>query len=89
MHPKYLKLTWLVLAVVLTSWANGQRPVADIELTPQNFSAWRDFILPTQQELDFLKIPWRMTFKEGILDARELDLPILLWTMNGHPLGCT
>jgi hypothetical protein len=88
-HAKFLKLTWLVFAVVLSSCTNGQEPVADVELNPQNFSAWRDFILPTQQELDFLKIPWRTTFKEGILDARESDLPVLLWTMNGHPLGCT
>ena len=29
------------------------------------------------------------TFKDGILAADTAGKPLLLWTMNGHPLGCT
>jgi hypothetical protein len=24
-----------------------------------------------------------------VIDAQEAELPILLFTMNGHPFGCT
>lgn len=60
-----------------------------IELNEKNYSTWRSHILPDENELDFEKIPWLTTFKDGILAANQADRPLLLWTMNGHPLGCT
>ncbi len=62
---------------------------ADIELSDQNYLAWRDHILPQNSELDWQQIPWLTTFKDGILTANQADKPLLFWTMNGHPLGCT
>ena len=60
-----------------------------LEISPANFATWRDHILPAQGELDFQKIPWLTTFKDGILAANREQRPLLLWVMNGHPLGCT
>jgi hypothetical protein len=62
---------------------------ADIELTEENYAVWRDHILPDQTELAWKQIPWHVTFKDGILAANASDKPLLFWTMNGHPLGCT
>ena len=59
------------------------------ELKPESLAAWRDHILPATAELDFQKIPWLTTFKDGIIEADRQNRPLLLWTMNGHPLGCT
>jgi hypothetical protein len=62
---------------------------ADIELNEENYTTWRDHILPNPSEMAWEKIPWLTTFKDGILAADAADKPLLLWTMNGHPLGCT
>ena len=50
---------------------------------------WKKYILPDEVDLKWQQIPWLATFSEGIEKAAEVDRPILLWTMNGHPLGCT
>lgn len=68
----------------------GPPPVAaDIELNDQNYADWRDHILPNSSEMAWEQIPWLTTFKDGILAADSAGKPLLLWTMNGHPLGCT
>jgi hypothetical protein len=59
------------------------------EVNDQTFEHWRDYIRPSAQELSFLEIPWRESFGVAVKEARENDRPILLWAMNGHPLGCT
>ncbi len=53
------------------------------------FDQWKRHILPTADELLFETIPWRPSFAEGLRDAAAADKPLLLWVMNGHPLGCT
>jgi len=50
---------------------------------------WRDYIQPTEQELAWSSIPWRSSFQEGLIEAAAKQKPMLLWAMNGHPLGCT
>ncbi|MCB9881642.1 MAG: hypothetical protein H6832_10665 [Planctomycetes bacterium] len=34
-------------------------------------------------------IAWRATFGAAIREASQQKKPVLLWAMNGHPLGCT
>jgi hypothetical protein len=62
---------------------------ADIDLSDVNYEVWREHILPEPSELAWEQIPWLTTFKDGILAADAAEKPLLLWTMNGHPLGCT
>lgn len=62
---------------------------ADIDLNEENYRIWREHILPEPSEMAWEKIPWLSTFKDGILAADAAGKPLLLWTMNGHPLGCT
>ncbi len=59
------------------------------ELNDQTIEHWRDYIRPSAQELSFLEIPWRDSFNAAVKEAMKTDQPILLWAMNGHPLGCT
>lgn len=85
-------LTWEARRT--TSEANSPNvevpPVAaDIDLNSENYEVWRDHILPDSSEMTWERIPWLTTFKDGILAADEAGKPLLLWTMNGHPLGCT
>ena len=65
--------------------AQGQVPVLD----DQSLERWRDYVRPQAKEECYLAIPWRESFYIAINEARETDRPILLWAMNGHPLGCT
>ena len=46
-------------------------------------------IKPTKEELAWAQIPWRSTFYDGLIDSDREQKPLLLWVMNGHPLGCT
>jgi hypothetical protein len=62
---------------------------AKIEFNDNNYAVWRKHILPDTGELAWQQIPWATTFKDGILAADVAGKPLLLWTMNGHPLGCT
>ena len=48
----------------------------------------RAHVLPSADERRWLDIPWRSDLWTAVEDARESDKPILLWAMNGHPLGC-
>lgn len=58
-------------------------------LTPENFAKWKSLILPAREDLAWRKIPWRHEFREALVEAGEQGKPLLLWVMNGHPLGCT
>ena len=95
------RLTWPVLGLV-TAMAGllppspllGQSPdvtpaKAKVELNDKNYADWRKHILPDTGELAWQQIPWATTFKDGIVAADAAGKPLLFWTMNGHPLGCT
>ncbi|MEL6427687.1 MAG: hypothetical protein AAFU73_09160 [Planctomycetota bacterium] len=59
------------------------------ELDARSLDAWLESLQPTRKEAAFESIPWRSTFAEGLEDATAAGRPLLLWVMNGHPLGCT
>jgi hypothetical protein len=74
-----------VMAAVLLA-ASSLTP---LELSEETFDTWYSFILPKKSELAWRTIGWRETLGEAWLEAQRKDKPILLWAMNGHPLGCT
>lgn len=77
----------LALLLAITSpLAPQQTPPA---ASPRPISAWRAHLAPTQHELRWRSIPWRPTLGEGLEAAARSGRPLLLWLMNGHPLGCT
>ena len=58
-------------------------------LDAKTIAAWRTHIRPDQKDLTFEIIPWLTTLADGIRAADADQKPLLLWVMNGHPLGCT
>jgi hypothetical protein len=34
-------------------------------------------------------IPWRLNLTQARIDAQDAGKPIVMWIMNGHPMGCT
>lgn len=59
------------------------------ELNDLTFDAWVDRIAPSTEELKWREIPWRGVFADAVVEAQEAGKPLLVWAMNGHPLGCT
>ena len=60
-----------------------------LELTRQNYRSWMHHVRPSEAELRWTQIDWQPDLATGVAKAAELGKPILLWTMNGHPFGCT
>jgi hypothetical protein len=59
------------------------------EPNERNFRELLEFIQPSAQEQSYKDIGWRIEFWPAVQEAKRLGRPILFWTMNGHPLGCT
>ena len=84
---KGLFLKKFLLMVLFTfGCRNGHEP---FHLNKSTYKMWKDFIKPTKKELAWAQIPWRNTFYDGLIESDKNQKPLLLWVMNGHPLGCT
>jgi hypothetical protein len=56
---------------------------------PDRFARTRELVMPSASELAWQAIPWRAEFGAAVVEAQRAHKPVLLWAMNGHPLGCT
>ncbi len=84
--------TLLVLLLVTAPARPADAPGIVLPLhsrTPEDLAALRDRIVPSAEESVWRSIPWRTNLQDGIADAHASVRPILLWLMNGHPMGCT
>ena len=75
-----LGLTWL---------ATGLNASAAERIKPEQFAKLHALIKPDQTEDEWAKIPWMTDLWEARQVAAKQGKPILLWEMDGHPLGCT
>ena len=64
-------------------------PTAGMPLTLETLEIWHNFIQPDGDEVRWQDIPWRASLWQAVVDAQAQRRPVLLWTMNGHPMGCT
>ena len=58
------------------------------QLSDAQFAGVRKAVLPAADEDDFAKIPWLTSIWDARAKAAKEGKPILLWEMDGHPLGC-
>lgn len=78
----------MVLSALLLQDGVAQA-LPDLEPREADLALWRQHLEPAGRELRWESVPWLSTFGEGLLQADREGRPLLLWTMNGHPLGCT
>lgn len=91
-----------LLTVVPQAVAQGEdggaatsRPVEPVVERPAELpverseASVRDYVWTAPAEEAFLSLDWHTTFASAVLEADRVDRPVFLWTMNGHPLGCT
>jgi hypothetical protein len=76
-------LTVLILQLCLTA-----PPAEEPTFEGRTFDQWKSVILPGAEER-WLTIPWHTSLHQGLKVSGEQGRPMLLWLMNGHPLGCT
>jgi hypothetical protein len=57
-------------------------------IKPQQFDKLHALIRPQADEDRWLDIPWQTNLYEARKIAAAEGKPILLWEMDGNPLGC-
>jgi hypothetical protein len=77
-----MPLAALALAALLTP----QEPTAT--LTPDEFRRLHADLVPKAQE-PWQTIPWQLELLPAAEQAQREGKRLFLWSMNGHPLGCT
>jgi hypothetical protein len=78
----------LAVIALCAGWVAGSAVAAET-IAPEHFERLHSLIRPRAEEQKWAEIPWRASLWEArVLAARE-GKPILLWEMDGHPLGCT
>ncbi len=92
---KYKPFFALLLTILAGIWlgepvVRGEEPTGVAErLDAANFSQWCDLIRTSDSELAWQQLPWLASFHQGLVEAAREKKPLLLWVMNGHPMGCT
>jgi hypothetical protein len=59
------------------------------DLDWESYARVRAHVLPAAEETAWLELGWRPTLWQGVCDGQAAKRPLVLWAMNGHPLGCT
>jgi hypothetical protein len=77
--------TWAlaVLGILVPAAAGAVEPIP-----AGQFKALHALIKPQKGEEKWTRIPWLTSLWEARKRAAAEGKPILLWEMDGHPLGC-
>jgi hypothetical protein len=73
-----------LLAAALAAHAETKTPA----MTAAEFKSVLQAVRPAEGEDRYAQIPWRTNLWEARKEAAKAGKPILLWEMDGHPLGC-
>jgi hypothetical protein len=86
--PKRWLAVWLFAGLAGGLFAADRTPSAKL-LTPEHFTQLQQLIEPQPDEDKWAQIPWMTSLWQARKRAAAEGKPILLWEMDGHPLGCT
>lgn len=76
--------------LLLTTCARTVAPAQAAEpASPDQVDKLVALIKPAKDEDKWAAIPWQTSLWEARQLAAEKGKPLLLWEMDGHPLGCT
>lgn len=79
-----LRFALPALFIAVTAQAEPARPA----LSDTEYTSALKAIRPAAGEDRFAQVPWLTSLWEARKEAAEQGKPILLWEMDGHPLGC-
>ena len=78
----------LAAGLVLVAHPAIDRSSAAPPLTAADATKLRALIRPLDGEDPFDAIPWEVSLWDARKKAAAAGKPVLLWEMDGHPLGC-
>jgi hypothetical protein len=81
-----MRLLSLLIAAAVAAAAGTSRAAQPID--PARFEQLHALIKPGATEEKWAQIPWLASLWEARQRAAREGKPILLWEMDGHPLGC-
>ncbi len=84
MHRSLFLLCGGMGILVLADPGRGVEPIA-----PAQFAKLHALIKPAADDEKWNEIPWLSSLWQARQKAAAEGKPILLWEMDGHPLGCT
>ena len=76
------------LLILGCCWLAAAAPAAE-PIRPEQFDRLHTLIRPSPGEEKWTAIPWLSSLWEARRRAAAEGRPILLWEMDGNPLGCT
>jgi hypothetical protein len=79
----------LPLAILLAGLSLPDRVRSADPVKPDEFAKLQALIKPSPGEDKWDEIPWGVSVWEARKQAAREGKPVLLWEMDGHPLGCT
>ncbi len=79
-------VTW---GVAMPTASAGDPQAGTPPIRPEQFAKLQALIKPDAGEDQWAKIPWVTDLWQARQIAARQGKPILLWEMDGHPLGCT
>jgi hypothetical protein len=74
----------MIVLTLLTIAGKSRADLSDDEL-----NQLANLCRPSHQELAWRSLPWMTDLWQARELAARVGKPILLWEMDGHPLGCT
>lgn len=72
-----------------TTPAAGSNESRGGSLDLAKLATYRALVLPKDSERAWEQIEWQISYEDGLRASSKEQKPLLLWVMNGHPLGCT
>jgi hypothetical protein len=82
-------VSFQLLAVGVTGIAFGGILWSADQIPADQFGKLQALIKPSSGEDKWAEIPWGTSLLQARKQAAKDGKPILLWEMDGHPLGCT
>ena len=82
-----LRNVWALVALVILVPAERSARAAK-PIPADQFRTLHALIKPHADEEKWTKIPWLTSLWEARQRAAAEGKPIVLWEMDGHPLGC-
>ena len=78
-----------LIALALAGLSAGPMVAQLPPLSQSTYGRYQTAIEPTEDEVAFLNIDWKSQLSNAVSLAHQSDKPLLIYVMNGHPLGCT
>jgi hypothetical protein len=86
---KSLRVTLLACTFLCGGHSAFSGPTREEPIGEQEFNKLKELIQPDDNEDRWNQIPWLVNLWQAREKAAAEGKPILLWEMDGHPLGCT